>query len=187
LALEAAGIPYLCFPQRGTVSAAALDLGFFMSRGKVFITGLDLGHRDIRAHARPYAFDRLWEEGASRLNPAYHRHFVRGGEITRGGSQGVYAAWFRQQLALWPRRLFSLGGNNPVFRDLEIREGDLEGACGEGGGRPVLREIPLGAPGDAPERAREVLRGALRDPRYGELLQTELGSARGAFNGLGVI
>ena len=29
----------------------------------------------------------------------------------------VYAAWFKNQLALWPKRVFSLGGSNVVFEN----------------------------------------------------------------------
>jgi len=29
----------------------------------------------------------------------------------------IYAAWFKNQIALWPKRIFSLGGSNKVFEN----------------------------------------------------------------------
>jgi hypothetical protein len=115
LLLHNTGLPFAVLPQRGTVTAAALDLGFTLSRGPVYITGVDLGHRDIQTHTRPYSFERLLTEKASRLNPSYSQTFVRASAIAASGSHGIYAQWFARQMAAYPDRLFSLGNNNSVF------------------------------------------------------------------------
>jgi hypothetical protein len=113
LLLASVGCPVLSLPQRGTVTASALDLAFALSSGPVYLTGTDLANRDLQTHVRPYAFDWIAEEAASRLNPVYSAAFT--GAAAQGGSSGIYADWFRQKLDSYPDRLFSLGGNNPVF------------------------------------------------------------------------
>jgi hypothetical protein len=124
LILKKLGIPPMALPQRGTVTASALDLAFCITQGNIFITGMDLAHRDIRSHARPYGFDRLQDEQAHRLNPVYSQCFVRSGLMNAGGSHGIYATWFEGQLAAYPKRLFSLGNNNPVFNALKGKPGE---------------------------------------------------------------
>jgi hypothetical protein len=116
--LERLGIPHIPLIQRGTVTAQALDLAFALTSGPVFIAGMDLANRDIRTHARPYAFDRLQEERATRLTPAYSARYERARDLASGGSYGVYAGWFSGQLAAYPKRLFTLGGNHRAFDGL---------------------------------------------------------------------
>jgi hypothetical protein len=83
---------------------------------------MDLSVRDIRSHVRPYSFDRLLAEGASRLSPAYSRAYARSAAISAGGSHQIYASWFGSQLKAYPGRLYTLGGgNHEVFRGLESR------------------------------------------------------------------
>jgi hypothetical protein len=119
------GIPHTMLPQRGTVTAAALDLAFRCTGGAIILAGMDLSLADIRTHARPYAFDRFQEEQASRLQPRYSQGYVRSGMIASSGSHQVYAEWFGQQLSERQdvmrqdvSRLYSLGRNNPVFGKL---------------------------------------------------------------------
>ena len=112
-------IPFVVLPQRGTVSATALDLAFALTKGEVFLAGMDLGNRDIRSHARPYSFDRFVEEKAGRFAPAYSQTYSRSSMLKAGGSYGIYASWFEKQLAAYPKRLHSLGENNPVFASIE--------------------------------------------------------------------
>lgn len=85
LILQRLNIPHIPLPQRGTVTASAIDLALHLGSGKVFISGMDLAVRDIRTHVRPYSFDRLLTEGASRLNPLYSQSFVRSAGIAGGG------------------------------------------------------------------------------------------------------
>jgi hypothetical protein len=164
------GGTYAAFPQRGTVTASALDAALAMTRGPVFFAGLDLGHRDIRTHARPYALDRFQEERVSRFAPRYSQAFVRAGMISASGSHEIYAAWFKRQLAEYPRRVFPLGENNPVFGDLPAGRADM--AITEGGmGCQGVWTLDEGAA----ERAAGALMAALNQPEYAGVLVEELG------------
>jgi hypothetical protein len=115
LVLRGLGIPFAVLSQRGTVAATALDLALRLTGGRVFITGMDLAHRDIRSHARPYGLERFLEEGSSRFRPVYSQTYVRAKAIEESGSHGIYAAWFNRQKAAYGGRLFSLGNNHAVF------------------------------------------------------------------------
>jgi hypothetical protein len=117
MALHSLGIPSALVPQRGTVTASALELALALSSGSIFLAGMDLAIPDIRSHARPYSFDHLFYGAASRLRPVYSQHFTRSREIKAGGSHDVYAAWFKNKIASWPARIFSLGGNHTVFEN----------------------------------------------------------------------
>jgi len=119
LILSELEIPFIILPQRGTVSATALDLAFILTEGEILIAGMDLANADIRSHARPYSLDRIIDEKAGRFSPAYSRTYIRSSLIKAGGSYGVYASWFEKQLALYPKRLRSLGENNPVFGSIK--------------------------------------------------------------------
>jgi hypothetical protein len=117
MALHSIGIPSVLIPQRGTVTASALELALIIGTGSIFLAGMDLAVKDIQSHARPNGFDHLFFGTASRLRPVYSQFFVRSGEMRAGGSYDVYAAWFKSKIASWPARIFSLGGNHAVFKD----------------------------------------------------------------------
>ncbi|MDR3115538.1 MAG: DUF115 domain-containing protein [Treponema sp.] len=174
LILQGLGIPFISLAQRGTVSASALDLARVLTRGRIYLAGMDLAHKDIRTHVRPYGFDRLWEQGASRLTPVYTQTFTRSRAILAGGSHAIYAAWFRQHLQTYPERLYSLGTNNPVFNTLK------PGTPPHQAGRfPLarIREIPRQ---DNPvKQAGALLVKALASPPVGTKLSGELGSLLG--------
>jgi hypothetical protein len=171
LVLETLGIPHLALPQRGTVTASALDLAFALGAGEACIAGTDLGLRDLRSHARPYSFDRLRAEGASRFRPEYSQAFTRSIGINGGGSHRIYAAWFKEQLQSWKGRLYTLGNNNPVFGELKPwgnRPGKPE--QGKPGFRLITRPLP-----DKPVRAAvNRILAALEDPRTAGPLYREL-------------
>jgi hypothetical protein len=176
LVLNRMGIPFIPLPPRGTVTASALDLALALTRGEVFIAGMDLSHRDLRTHARPYAFNRLLEFTASRFRPLYSSTFVRAAAIAASGNHGIYAAWFNRRLAAYPDRLHTLGNNNPVFNPLgggRLPEGPGDGPT------PVPAEGFFGgricAPAFPAEQAREALLGALSDPAVAPLIAGELG------------
>jgi hypothetical protein len=104
-------LPFKSFPQRGTVSASALDLALLLTGGNIYFAGLDFSHRDIKTHARPYAFDKIPENAASRLTPQYSLTFEREAAINKSGSLGIYAAWFKTHLNYAASgRLYALGG-----------------------------------------------------------------------------
>ena len=113
--LDKLGIPFITLPQRGTVSASALDLAFSLTSGSIYIAGMDLANNDICSHARPYSFNRLLEEKAVRLNPVYSQTFKRSSLLKAGGSYSIYASWFEKQLGSYPKPLLPIGKNNPLF------------------------------------------------------------------------
>jgi hypothetical protein len=169
LVLSGLGIPSVIVPQRGTVTASALELALELSHGPVYLAGMDLSVRDIQSHARPYGFDWLFYGSASRLRPLYSRYFVRSRDIIGGGSLEVYAAWFRDRLKNWPQRIFALD-RNAVFRAAPARidsapRGNFLGIA-----------PPEGDPAEYRERALAVLFRALDDPAFGETLLAELGA-----------
>ena len=108
--LQAAGILQYSpgFPQRGTVSASALDTAYFLSNGEIYICGMDLSHRDLLTHTRPHAFEKIPEQKQCRKNPYYSQIFEREETIRSSGSHDIYAAWFTSHLASFPR-LHTLG------------------------------------------------------------------------------
>jgi hypothetical protein len=163
----------MVFPQRGTVTASALDLALNCTKGGVFFAGMDLSNEDLKTHARPYALDRFREEGATRLDPSYSRAFVRAGQISASGSHRVYAEWFGGQLAAYPGRIRSLGKNNPVFDVLP--PGQEVGDAARRAFRlrietGVLRETP-----DASGEAVRILTGLLDRAGPSSALLRELG------------
>jgi hypothetical protein len=184
LILEGLGVPHISLPQRGTVTATALDVALFLTDGRIAFTGMDLSRRDIRTHARPYAFDRLQEENSCRLAPRYSREFFRAFIMNAEGNQKIYAEWFREELARYPKRLFSLGNNNPVFDSLKAEyPGRPEGAGGSRGLKPgnagrrfSFRALPwAGKSGDPVRDGMAILLAALE----------KSGSAEHIFSGLG--
>jgi hypothetical protein len=168
LILRGLGIPHLVLPQRGTVTATALDLAFALSRGKVCIAGLDLDSRDIRTHCRPYSFDRLRMEGASRFHTEYSQLFSRCFAMREGGSHRVYAEWFAARLASYPGRLYTLGKNNPLF------DGLPKAGTWEGGGFAPAPPAPVGIAGPV-RAALDILKAGLEDQKTGPSLGGELG------------
>jgi hypothetical protein len=174
LLLRSTGLPFASLPQRGTVTAAALDLAFQLCRGNVYITGMDLGHRDILTHARPYSFDRLLSEGASRLTPAYSQTFVRASTAASSGTAGslsIYAQWFARQMAAYPDRLFSLGNNSSVFNERSIAVFNNETTPAEN----VRKEIAVPNREKSTETPAATLLKALESGETREALLRELG------------
>ncbi|MDR2742638.1 MAG: DUF115 domain-containing protein [Treponema sp.] len=170
--LQQLEIPRLAFPQRGTVTASALDLAFRCTKGRVFLAGMDLANEDVKTHARPYALDRFREEGATRLDPRYSQAFVRAGQISASGSHRVYAEWFGGQIAAYHGRICSLGKNNPVFDALPPGEKNYTAA--HRGTRPRMETGVLPRPAD-PEEAVRVLINLLNTDGPSQALLRELG------------
>jgi hypothetical protein len=169
--LRSFGLPFLAFPQRGTVSASALDAAFFLSSGPVCVSGIDFRHYDLLTHSRPYAFDRLREESAYRLNPAYSQAFRREELIRSGGALSVYGSWFKKALPQYPKRLYALSEENR----LEIFP--FSKAAGNAAPSPrakLYEESEAGAvsPGG---RGIACLEQGLRDPAAGKQIAKELG------------
>jgi hypothetical protein len=176
LVFQGLGFPSARVPQRGTVSASALDLALLLSSGRIFIAGMDLSVQDIKTHVRPYGFDPLFWEKASRFNPFYMYSFRRAAEIRQGGAYRIYASWFQNQTTAWPDRVFSLGNNNPVFEKLKVREwGGPEtpdrGAVNPGGIYGETIAVPAGT---SARRGAKILTDALAASPLAEALIAEL-------------
>ena len=170
--LAAFGVPFLVFPQRGTVSATALDLAFFLT-GSVCVSGLDFRHKDLVTHARPYAFDRLREESACRLSPAYSVAFARELTIRSSVSFPVYRSWFRKKLPGYPG-LFSLGDNDlgipaavPAAANADRAADTDRATAGNGWYTTEAAPVPVFS-------AASCLAAALGDPFTGKPLRAEL-------------
>jgi hypothetical protein len=177
LILHELAIPSVIIPQAGTVAASALELALALSSGTVYLAGLDLSVRDIRTHVRPYGFDHLFFGAASRLRPVYSQCFARSGDTRRGGSHAVYAAWFKNQLAAWPRRIFSLGNNHAVFADGVHRAANDRRRlpAGAENTESCFSLVPIGGQPEANcARGAQTLLRALDDPRYAKTIRDEL-------------
>jgi len=175
MALHAIGLPSVLIPQRGTVTASALELALELSDGNIFLAGMDLSVCGIRSHARPNGFDHLFFGSATRLRPVYTQYFIRSGSIKAGGSLDVYAAWFKSRLASFPRRVFSLGANHELF-DCLARVVPLEGSGNSRNkGRDYFEPVILADnPKGRVRRAQDAICAALGDSRYAQALKTEL-------------
>ena len=168
IALNAAGIPSAYIPQRGTVTASALELAMVLSGGNIFLAGMDLSVRDIRSHARPYGFDHVFYGAASRFRPVYSQLFARSGDIQAGGSYDVYAAWFNSRVASMPGRVFSLGASSAALPEKDL-------AAGGGQKDGMFRVIAAkGPPEERRAIAADTLIAALGNPQYAAALRAEL-------------
>jgi len=171
LILRELKIPFIALPQRGTVTAAALDLAFALTGGQIYIAGMDLANSDIRSHARPYSFDTLIEEKASRSNPAYSETYRRSSLLKAGGSYGIYATWFEKQLSLYPRPLYPVGKNNSIFDSSAVLPLTAKQKTGA-----VIKfnRTSLSFIIDPSERAISILVTALKDSASSKPLRKEL-------------
>ena len=112
LILHELKLPSVLIPQRGTVTASAIELALQLTKGNIYLAGLDLAVKDIRTHVKPYGFDNLFWEKASRYSPFYSQSFTRSFLIKKGGSMDIYAEWFKTQFEKWPKRIFSIENYN---------------------------------------------------------------------------
>ena len=172
LVLKELGIPFVTLPQRGTVSASALDLAFALTKGEVYIAGIDLANRDISTHARPYALDFLQEEKVTRTNPFYTQSFRRSSQLKAGGSYTIYASWFEKQIKKYPGQLRSLGENNPLFNGREFPH--PANTSESSAVSPEFRIITLHHREDPSSAAIKILEKALRESAYSQKLREEL-------------
>ena len=176
LILSELKIPYIAMPQRGTVTASALDLAFALSDGEIFIAGINLANRDIRSHAKPYSLDCLMEENAERINPMYSQVYKRSAMLKEGGSYNIYASWFKKQLSSYPRRLFSIGDNNQVFSSPETAaENAIDNIrIAHNGKKTIANYKTFTLDCDYSRKAYKVLEGALKKSSCSGPLQKEL-------------
>jgi hypothetical protein len=163
-------LPSVIIPQKGTVAAAAVELALLFSTGNIYLAGMDFSVSDGRSHAKPYGFDHLLWGKATRLAPFYSKSYSRSSQIREGGSYGIYAAWFKNQLAAWPKRIYSLGENHEVFEKglpQKLVEKKNKNDC--------FMAVPVeGDPDCFCKRGVKALYKALEDPRYEAKIKAEL-------------
>ncbi|MCX7656582.1 MAG: DUF115 domain-containing protein [Treponemataceae bacterium] len=111
--LEALKLPFLHLPQRGTVSATALDVALQLTEGYLYLTGFDMGFQDIQSHARPYSLNTLLELRQNRCMPFYSSLWERTHMLQQGGAFQLYASWFKEHLEQYPERVQYLGVQSP--------------------------------------------------------------------------
>jgi hypothetical protein len=166
------GLPSVIVPQKGTVAAAAVELALLLSTGNIYLAGMDFSVSDGRSHVRPYGFDHLLWGKATRLAPFYSKSITRSSQIREGGSYGIYAAWFKNRLAAWPKRIFSLCENHEVFETglppkLVEKKNKNKNDC--------FMAIPVeGDPACFCKRGVEALLKALEDPSCAAKIKAEL-------------
>jgi len=168
IVLHELGLPSVIIPQTGTVTASAIELALILSRGNVYLAGMDFSVRDIRTHARPYSFDNLLSGRASRFTPFYSQSFTRSTLLREGGSMDIYAAWFKTRLETWPKRIFSLT-DSEIFKngipsgEAAVKKSDNFNAVRVEGDAALFCERGVGA-----------LLAAIKKPNYAEKIKNEL-------------
>jgi hypothetical protein len=121
--LQKLSIPFIQLPQRGTVSATILDVAMLISTGPVYITGMDMAHRDIQTHARPYGLDFYIDERACRFTPLYSLACKRSLMDANHGALSIYAAWFDRYFQEHRERISVLGTRqHPKFPMLPVSQ-----------------------------------------------------------------
>jgi hypothetical protein len=162
-------MPSVIIPQRGTVTASAVELALVLTSGNIYLAGMDLSVRDMKSHVRPYGFDHLIFSSADRFSPVYSKYFFRSGLIRQGGSMDIYASWFKNQLALWPKRIFSMGSSNAVFENALPQE-QKNKKNGE-----YFKVVKVNEDTDLfRERGIDVLFSSLKNSEYSQNIKDEL-------------
>jgi hypothetical protein len=137
--LAAFGAETPSWPQRGTVTATAVDLALALTSGPIVLAGLDLAPVGQRGHARPYALDRFGEAGAGRTRTfeawQYDR-WLSGGE---NGALRIYADWFAGHYRGAHRRLARLGPIHQALADLPDAAAWSQSEWYAGGRGPLWR------------------------------------------------
>jgi len=174
IVLHELSLPSVIVPQRGTVTATAVDFAIHISRGSIYLAGMDLSVNDIKSHVRPYAFDQLLIEKSCRFSPVYSQSFLRSSLINSGQSLNIYASWFKTQLNSWPNNIFSIAGKHSIFK-----EGDLIKQIKNQTQTKKANEYlnTVNNKNDTSlfcKRGVDVLLKALKDPQYSENLKQEL-------------
>jgi hypothetical protein len=168
--LHELGLPSVIIPQKGTVAAAAVELALLISSGDIYLAGMDLSVIDCRSHARPYGFDHLLWGKAARLAPFYSKSYMRSSQIREGGSYGIYAAWFKNRLGSWPKRIYSLSENHEVFETRFFPK-----SVEKKNKNDCFKAVPVnGDPACFCERGVKALIRAMENPRYAAEIKTEL-------------
>ena len=177
IVLHELALPSVIISQKGTVSATALELALQLSAGNIFLAGMDFSLMDIRTHARPYGFDSLFFNSSYRLRPFYSESFVRSRRLREGGSMEIYASWFKSRQAQWPKRIFSISGENKIFEngDSLLRDNLSEYRHNKKNIEDCLKAVRTKE--DSAlfcNRGISALLSALENPQYSENIKQEL-------------
>jgi len=174
IALHELSLPSVMISQKGTVTAAAVELALQLSGGNIYLAGMDLSARDIRTHARPYSFDHLFFEKACRFTPVYSQGFTRSRLLKEGGSLDIYTAWFKNALLSWPKRIFSLTDSSAAFEKARSISGAQSAAHYANVKKSVCFKTSVSDSRFFPKRAGEALCAALKNREYASGLKKEL-------------
>ena len=167
--LHELSLPSVVIPQKGTVTAYAVELAMLLSGGNIYLAGMDLSVRDIRTHIKPYGFDHLLLENSCRFAPVYSKTFLRSRQIREGASLNIYAQWFKNQLASWPKKIFSLDSSHEVFESALPSEAAAKKAGGFFKTFTVKND-----PVSLREKGITALTAALEDSRFSPDIKAEL-------------
>jgi len=170
IVLHELNLPSVIIPQRGTVTATAVELAMLLSSGNIYLAGLDFSVNDIITHARPYGFDSLFYSSANRFVPFYSQSYARAGLLHQGGSMGIYQSWFKEQLAKWPKRIFSIGGNKIFENGEPAMRRDLKNTDG------FFSVLSHENSNNFCEKGIQALLKAIKQPQYSQNLKEELNS-----------
>jgi len=170
IVLHELSLPSVIIPQRGTVTATAVELALILSSGNIYLAGLDFSVNGIRSHARPYSFDNLFYSRASRFAPFYSESYARSRLIHEGGSMGIYAAWFKEQLNKWSKRIFSIGGNKIFEHGEPSARGGLKKT------ENFFKTVKVENSNLFCKKGMQALLNALKKPEYAQNIRKELNS-----------
>ena len=184
--LHELAIPSVVIPQRGTVSATAAELAMMLSSGNIYLAGMDFSYNDIITHVKPYGFDSLFYGAAARFHPVYTELFTRSVLSREGGSMDIYAAWFKNQLISWPKRIFSITRGSNIFdykNVLSLKQNKPEKIKNtdfifniENIKEDNKKKYPADSPRHFRKRGTQILLNAMENPEYKENLSRELKS-----------
>jgi hypothetical protein len=170
IVLHELALPSVIIPQRGTVTATAVELALILTSGNIYLAGLDFSANDIRTHARPYSFDSLFYSRASRFIPFYSNAYARSRLLHEGGSMAIYELWFKEQLDKWQKRIFSIGGNKIFEHGVPSLRSSLKNTDN------FFNVVNYENSNNSYNNAIQALLNALKNPKYAKNLKQELDS-----------
>jgi len=141
-----------------------------LSSGNIYLAGLDFSISDIRTHARPYSFDNLFYGKANRFVSFYSESYSRSRLLHHGGSMDIYAAWFKEQLNKWSKRIYSIGGNKIFEHGEPISRNELKKTD------DFFKTVEFENSNDFCEKGIQALLNALKQPEYSQKIKRELNS-----------
>jgi len=162
-------IPSVIIPQRGTVTATAVELVMLLSSGNIFLAGFDFSNNDIRTHVKPYSFDNLFFGKANRFLPFYTTSFTRSTLLREGGSLNIYETWFKDKISLWQNRVFSLTEHKVFKNAIPDKQSNIKNI------NEIFSTVNIkNNPADSQKKGFNALLSALYNQEYSENIRSEL-------------